>query len=383
MTTLRISQMLLDLYSCPTEPGRWPIVLDQLCRTLRVRSAVIQIILRDGGRMRSRWMVRDSRSEAARTLHDRYFSDAVNPRLLVKRSPPPADAGIFRDSDFFAPGDPLLADLKQGLTATGLGHFMSANVRMSSGEALTLVLHRDANDEQDFSTRDERLALDLMPHLRQAVHLAGTMLDAQSQVRCLHESMDGFRLGLMICSADGSLCWSNEAAEQLLARRDALWLNSGRQLTTNSHRETLALRQTIATAARHDPDSNDPHLLVLGGNGADALQVRCHGLGQATCAAAPELNRQERVLVMLWNPNSDSSLPPDLLRQLFGLSPTESRLAAALCVGSTLNEYAAQAGVAIGTARYQLKQVMAKTQVSKQSQLVQRLCTSVVFHMRN
>jgi DNA-binding CsgD family transcriptional regulator len=383
MTTLRISQMMLDLYTCPTEPGRWPIVLDQLCRTLRVRSAVIQIILRDGGRLRSRWMVRDSRSEAARTLHDRYFSDAVNPRLLVKRSPPPADAGIFRDSDFFAPDDPLLADLKQGLTATGLGHFMSANVRMSSGEALTLVLHRDANDEQDFSRRDERLALDLMPHLRQAVHLAGTMLDAQSQLRCLHESMDGFRLGLMICSADGSLCWSNEAAEKLLAKRDALWLNSGKQLTANSHRETLALRQTIATAARHDPDSNDPHLLVLGGNGADALQVRCHGLGQAACAPTPESNRQERVLVMLWNPSSDSSLPPDLLRQLFRLSPAESRLAAALCVGGTLNEYAAQAGVAIGTARYQLKQVMAKTQVSKQSQLVQRLCTSVVFHMRN
>ena len=76
-------------------------------------------------------------------------------------------------------------------------------------------------------------------------------------------------------------------------------------------------------------------------------------------------------------------MPPGLLKQLFGLSPAESRLAAALCVGSTLNEYAAQAGVAIGTARYQLKQVMAKTQVSKQSQLVQRLCTSVVFYMRN
>lgn len=383
MTTLRISQVLLDLYTCPTEPGRWPIVLDQLCRTLRVRSAVIQILLRDSGRMRSRWMVRDSRSEAARTLHDRYFADAVNPRLLVKRSPPPADAGIFRDSDFFAPDDPLLADLKRGLTATGLGHFMSANVRMPGGEALTLVLHRDANDEQDFSSRDERRALDLMPHLQQAVQLAGTMLDAQNQVRCLHESMDGFRLGLMICSADGSLCWSNEAAEQLLARRDALWLNNSRQLTTNSHRETLALRQTIAAAARHVPDSDDPHLLVLGGNGPDALQVRCHGLGQAAGAAAPEFNRQERVLVMLWNPNSDSSLPPDLLRQLFRLSPAESRLAAALCVGGTLNEYAAQAGVAIGTARYQLKQVMAKTQVSKQSQLVQRLCTSVVFHMRN
>lgn len=372
MTMLRISQLLLDLYSCPAERGRWPVVLDQLCRTLRVRSAVIQILLPDTGRLRSRWMVRDSRSEAARALHDQYFSDAVNPRMLVRRPPPATGEGIFRDTDFFAPDDPLLADLKQRLAATGLGHFISARLCMPGGEALTLVLHRDANDAQDFSSRDERLALELMPHLRQAVQLTRSMTDAQTQICELHEAMDRFRLGLLMCDPDGTLCWSNEAAEQLLARRDALWLNSERQLTTRSAKETGALRQTIAKAARDAPESDDPHfLLVLRGTRGDPLQVRCHGLGQG------------RTLVMLRNPNSDSSLPPALLRQLFGLSPAESRLAAALCIGSTLNEYAAQAGITIGTARYQLKQVMAKTQVSKQSQLVQQLCTSVVFHLRN
>lgn len=372
MTMFRISQLLLDLYSCPAERGRWPVVLDQLCRTLRVRSAVIQILLPDTGRLRSRWMVRDSRSEAARALHDQYFSDAVNPRMLVKRPPPATGEGIFRDTDFFAPDDPLLADLKQRLAATGLGHFISARLCMPGGEALTLVLHRDANDVQDFSRRDERLALELMPHLRQAVQLTRSMTDAQTQVCELHEAMDRFRVGLLMCDPDGTLCWSNTAAEQLLAGRDALWLNSQRQLTTRSAKETATLRQTIARAARDAPESDDPHfLLVLRGTRRDPLQVRCHGLGQG------------RALIMLRNPNSDSSLPPALLRQLFGLSPAESRLAAALCIGSTLNEYATQAGVTIGTARYQLKQVMAKTEVSKQSQLVQQLCTSVVFHLRN
>jgi DNA-binding CsgD family transcriptional regulator len=379
VTMFRTSQLLLDLYSCPTEQGRWPVVLDQLCRTLRVRSAVVQILLPGSGQLRSRWMVRDSRSEAARVLHDRYFSDAVNPRMQVKR-PLSLGEGIFRDSDFFAPDDPLLADLRQGLAATGLGHFISARIRLPGGEALTLVLHRDANDAQDFSTRDERLALELMPHLRQAVQLAGTMLDARTEVRELHEAMDRFRLGLLICDVDGTLCWLNEAAEQLLARRDALWLNGERQLTTRSGKETMALRQTIAKAARDAPESDDPHfLVVLRGNSRETLQVRCQGLGHAD----REIGTQGRVLLMLRNPNSDSSLPPALLRRLFGLSPAESRLAAALCIGSTLNEYAAQAGVTVGTARYQLKQVMAKTQVSKQSQLVQQLCTSVVFHMRN
>jgi DNA-binding CsgD family transcriptional regulator len=185
----------------------------------------------------------------------------------------------------------------------------------------------------------------------------------------------------LICNADGSSCWMNEAAEHLLVQRGVLWLSSDRQLSTRSTKETTQLRQMIASAARDQPD--EPHVLVLRNNGRDALQVRCHGLQHESSFLAADTDFEGRVLVVLRDPSSDSSLPPDMLRKLFGLSPAESRLAAALCVGATLNEYATQAGVAIGTARYQLKQVMAKTQVSKQSQLVLRLCTSVISGMRN
>ncbi len=381
MPTLRLSQLLLDLYSCPTEQGRWPVVLDQLCRMLDVSSAVIQILLPGDVRLRCRWMVRDSRSEAARALHDRYLSDAVNPRMLVQRPRFSAEEGIFRDSDFFAPNDPRLADLQQRLAATGLGHHISAQVRMSGGEELALVLHRGAESARDFTKREERLALEVMPHLRQAVQLTRALFDTQKQVCYLQDALNSFELGLSICSTDGSSCWMNQAAEHLLVQRGVLWLNSDRQLITRSVKETLRLREMIASAARDESD--DPHVLVLRDNSGDALQVRCHALPHEPSVATRDLDAQRRVLVILRDPNSDSSLPPDMLRKLFGLSPAESRLAAALCVGSTLNEYAMQAGVAIGTARYQLKQVMAKTQVSKQSQLVLRLCTSVISGMRN
>jgi DNA-binding CsgD family transcriptional regulator len=71
-------------------------------------------------------------------------------------------------------------------------------------------------------------------------------------------------------------------------------------------------------------------------------------------------------------------LPAEVLAELFALSPAESRLAAALCGGATLNECAVQSNVSVGTARYQLKQVMAKMQVSRQSELIQRFYSSIV-----
>lgn len=382
MTMLRINQLLLDLYSCPTAPGRWPIVLDELCRRLRVCSAVIQIIRPEDGQLRARWMMRDSRSEAARALHDRYLSDGVNPRLLVRRAPPPMEQSIFRDSDIFDPKDPLLADLKMRLAAAGLGRYLSARALLPQNEALTLVIHRNPNDEQDFTKREEQLALELMPHLQQAIQLSGTLLDAQRQADDLRKTNDRFRFALLICNADGSLCWSNAAALRILEQRRALWLNAAKLLTTASAKETSALRAAIARAACDPKGCHDPHVFALGENGSNALQVSVQGLDHVRSIAEGSGVSSARALIVLSDPSSDATLPPDLLKRLFGLSPAESRLASALCVGSTLNEYAVQAGVTISTARYQLKQVMAKTQVSKQSQLVQRLCSSVIFHIR-
>jgi DNA-binding CsgD family transcriptional regulator len=157
-------------------------------------------------------------------------------------------------------------------------------------------------------------------------------------------------------------------------------LNHDRLLTTTSVRDTHALRQAIARAA--SDGSCDSQLFMLGGDGPEALHVRVRGLDQGRPVDG-EADQRGRVLVALSDPNSHTSLPPELLGKLLGLSPAESRLASALCDGSTLNEYAAHVGVAISTARYQLKQVMAKTQVHTQAQLVQRLCSSVVFHLRN
>lgn len=381
---LRINQFLFDLYSCPASPGRWPVALDQLCRMLRVCNAVVQIIRPEGGYLRSRWMVRDSRSEAASALHDRYFSDSVNPRFLVKRPPPSVDQQIFRDSDIFEPTDPLLSDLKIRLAAAGLGRYLSARMLMPGNEGLTLVVHRAPNDEQDYTRREERVVLELMPHLRQAIELAGTLRDARRQASELHETIDSFRFALLICEADGSVCWSNTAAQRILARRQALWVNAGRLLTTPSSRQTTEVRTAIAQAALDPSGCSEPRVFALGGNGPNPLQIRVQALERARSPADTHQlgNPEGRALIVLSDPNSDTSLPPELLKRLFGLSPAESRLASALCVGATLSEYAAQAGVTVSTARYQLKQVMAKTRVSKQSQLVQRLCSSVVFHMR-
>lgn len=97
-----------------------------------------------------------------------------------------------------------------------------------------------------------------------------------------------------------------------------------------------------------------------------------------TTVALPVLSPQapQCVLMLLdleTAPEGDSFA----LRQIFGLSPAEARLALSLGSGETLAEAAEAYGVSVATARAQLKAIFQKTGVRRQAGLVlliSRLC---------
>lgn len=67
---------------------------------------------------------------------------------------------------------------------------------------------------------------------------------------------------------------------------------------------------------------------------------------------------------------------------LFGLSPAEARLAYALASGQTLEQHAAAANVALSTVRTQLRYVLKKSSLRRQSELVRVIARfpQYVFH---
>src|SRR5688572_27339202 len=173
MNTRRTDDLLLDLYACPSDRTRWPRMLDRICHATQARSAVIQLLVNDGERAWSRLTLRDSTSEAARSEHERYMGDDVNPRMRVSRQRRPSwSQSVFRDHDFFAPTDPARKELKERLAAVQLGNFMSVGMPLQGGARLALVLHRDLRERREFDADDESFALGLVPHLRQAIQLA-------------------------------------------------------------------------------------------------------------------------------------------------------------------------------------------------------------------
>lgn len=322
--------------------------------------------------------MRDSESEADREIHDRYLGDAVNPRMRARRAPGfGLGPVVMRDRDLFDPDDSAYRDLQERLSAARLGTFMSVGTELPGGERLALVLHRDVRCRRDFDADEEGFALRFLPHLRQAVNLSTQLASAGERAGELAGALDSLRAALIVCDADGRVCEANRAAHELLARRRHILLHGERLLATSAH-DHAALRRLVLETA-HDAPGGPARFFVLGGDGAtQLLQVRLQALHSPELSARTAGPAGRPVLLVLSDPSTAPILPAGLLARLFALSPAEAQLAAALCRGLSPGDHAAERRVSVGTVRYQLKQVMAKVGVSRQSQLVQRLYSSVI-----
>jgi DNA-binding CsgD family transcriptional regulator len=77
-----------------------------------------------------------------------------------------------------------------------------------------------------------------------------------------------------------------------------------------------------------------------------------------------------RVLLILCSLVSKARPDPAVLREVFGLTPVESKVASVISTGASPEHAAEEMEIAVVTARNHLKAVFAKTGTHRQSELV-------------
>jgi DNA-binding CsgD family transcriptional regulator len=181
----------------------------------------------------------------------------------------------------------------------------------------------------------------------------------------LRGHLDRLRCGLAFCDAEGRVDWINRSAERLLAGGPLHLVGSRLLGDTEANTEKLMheLAEAVATTS---------HTVRYLRFGQDELTLHV-----AIHAAA----RPSTVVLTLTSPTRGADIPSDALIHLLGLTPTEARLVAALASGSTLEQYAQEHGVTVGTARVQLKSSQKKTGTRRQSELVRLVWSSAAVQL--
>jgi DNA-binding CsgD family transcriptional regulator len=92
-------------------------------------------------------------------------------------------------------------------------------------------------------------------------------------------------------------------------------------------------------------------------------------------------HREPCVLVCITDVEAGVSLPEARLREMFGFTPAEARLAVTLLEGHALREAAVRLGVSANTAAVHLARLFQKTGVNRQGALVALLTRAAVFRL--
>ena len=191
---------------------------------------------------------------------------------------------------------------------------------------------------------------------------------ARLRLRLIDAGLGRVAAGMMFVDREGQIVETNHEAERILHLGDGLTICNGHIRARRSF-ETAKLACLI-TNATNSKSPSDGCLLIGREGGLPAYIVKI------APASARLVGYDLPMAAILISAPNENHVCRSELAQLYGLSPSESRLAMALEQGKRMTELVGEFGVQITTLRTQLSSILRKCDVERQSDLV-RLIGSI------
>ena len=349
------------IYDAGMDEAQWEHALERLATLLG--STATTVAFQDGAtRFPAYYSIRyDSNSDRAYAEHYRrvdpilafasrapvgvYTNDMVMPKAELRRTEIHSDFGLANDMDSVMQAFAFRTPDCAGLIATGRSR-RAGDFELEQVETLGLLL----------------------PHFERAMRLQLRLRATHIQANSATEALDRLTVGMILTDRRAQVVVANRAAEVLLAQADGIGVDaSGLRGTAPS--STSALRRLIASAADRTRLTGRGGALKLDRPSMRGpLLVRVAPLGAAASASwTPE--PRPAVMVLVSDPDCARDTLTDELRALYGLTPTEAAVAAAVGEGRGVKEAADALGIAHTTLRWHLQRVFEKTGTTRQAQL--------------
>jgi DNA-binding CsgD family transcriptional regulator len=227
----------------------------------------------------------------------------------------------------------------------------------------------------------------LVPHLERAVRIQRERIRLRTEASALRSASERAAGALLLVGADGDILAVTDRAAQVLDQRDGL-VNTGGRLGCIQRDDGDRLLALIAQAA--DSPSASPHETRSESGHTSALSIvaRAQGplrvarpFGQAAWQVhVAHLRRYQggtngAAAVLLLADEAHGETTGGQLRERYGFTDTEMRLAALLADGQSLAEAASAQGISLATARAHLRRMLRRTGAPRPADLL-RLLTS-------
>jgi DNA-binding CsgD family transcriptional regulator/PAS domain-containing protein len=251
----------------------------------------------------------------------------------------------------------------------GLGFCLHAN---AAGQFATVTVNRDKRRDY-FQSEELRFAKRLLPHLRNIYALQQRLSWAENLLGGFRTALDRLPTGAILLDRHGRTVFANQEAQRLYADRCGLG-EYERQPVALCIADREPLRRLIERACASVLHIVPETLSLHGADGRPVATVTAALVPPSTTFGWVEPSVVAVLFVRRLHPAAQPAA--DILRQTFGFTQAEAKLADLLREGATVADACARLHKSLPTVRTQLRALFAKTGTRRQAELVRLLMTA-------
>jgi len=364
LTTNSEPDLLAALYDGPFEQPLWSTFLDLL--RARFRANYAGLIFRPPDHPANMMIELFSGERARPELHQLYEAE------MYKQDPVPyfhlREGRVYALSELFDLDNPSHSAFYHGLLVpSGMTWARTVRITEATGVSAWLSVGRE---KPDFTASDGAFLSALAPHVRRALRSYVAIEREKFRANVTGDAIQRLNFGWISLDGAGRIVEASPPADRLLQHGTAI--RRGRYgrlvaVSPTSDRELSAAIKACASNPAGRPRalhlSRDPWIDIL----LVPVQNR-----SASAAPTPV------AIAYIQGDNRSAADRHEQIAELFGLLPSEARLALALSRGLSITEAAADLGLTAETARNYSKKIYAKTGARGQADLIRFILASVL-----
>ena len=249
----------------------------------------------------------------------------------------------------------------------GLLDAMYCNLERTATGASALAVRRLERNGLFPEDSKARLRL-IVPHVRRAVSIGKVIRFRHVSDAGFAETLDGLAAAVMLVDGGSRLLFANAQAEQMLAEARIMLSAHGR-VGAVERGANDALRAAI-TAAEHGDASLGVKGVAIALAGGDAVTHVAHVLSLASGRRRGAAAAGAAAAIFVRSIYAAEPTSLEILAKAFLLTPSETRVLAAVISASNIDDLAARLGIAKATVKTHLNRLYAKTRTTGQKQLI-------------
>lgn len=365
-TTLELIRLI---YGAVSDASSWQAFLEALVRATGGRGGSLGLFLPDVGAAVSCWS--GWSDDDIRIYNERYA--AIDPWGVAANRM--QEGEVVTSLDLCSENEFIKSVVYREYYAR-IGCYYGFGCCILRREAgLSAVSIGRAKEAGPFKEAEISILRPLVPHLQQAALLHGELSSLRRQLTAFTGHLDRYPHPFLLLDSRCQLLYRNAPAHEIIRRADGLSLEDGR-LSASSLKQTAALKQAVEEISKSAAMLRRIDIRISAGRAPFRLLL----MGVPQMGAIPLGVAQPSVAVVIIDSESGPEPDPNVLGEMFSLTPAEARVTAKLAHGLSVEEIAGAMDISIETVRTHLKRVLSKTGTGRQGELISLVLRTSPFH---